>query len=149
MNNILKDKILIINGVNLSQLGTRETNIYGAVSFESYLEKLRQRYDYIDIEYFQSDLEGELAIRIANAKGYAGIILNGGAYTHSSIVLADAVRASSCSVVEVHISNLFGREQYRRESMLSSVCQGFISGFGLDSYRLAIEAILEKKMKYL
>lgn len=143
MSKILKDKILIINGVNLSQLGTRETNIYGAICFEGYLEKLRARYNTLNIEYFQDDLEGNIAQKIANAKDYAGILLNAGAYTHTSIVLADAVRTCPCRVIEIHISNLFGREHYRRESVLSSVCHGFISGFGLDGYRLGIEAIIE------
>lgn len=144
MSSILKDKILIINGVNLSQLGTRETNIYGDTCFESFLEKMRTRYNDIEIEYFQDDIEGNLAKKIANAKDYTGILLNAGAYTHTSMVLADAVRTCKCRVIEIHISNLFGREHYRRESVLSSVCHGFISGFGLDGYRLGIEAVIEK-----
>lgn len=144
-NSIMKNKILIVNGVNLSQLGTRETNIYGAVTFEDYLKELQHRYTDIVIDYYQSDIEGELARTIANAQGYLGLIVNAGAYTHHSIMFADAVRASRCRVIEVHISNLFGREQYRRESMLSAACQGFICGFGLDGYRLAVEALLEEK----
>ncbi len=137
-------KILIVNGVNLQQLGTREVNIYGAVSFEEYLSELKSRYPAVEFECYQSDDEGALAGKIAHATGYAGIILNAGAYTHTSMVLADAVRTTSCPVVEVHISNLFGRENYRRNSTLSACCAGFISGFGLDGYRLAVEAILKK-----
>ncbi len=137
-------RILIVNGVNLRQLGSREVNVYGSVSFDEYLSELRGRYPSVDFEFFQADEEGVLAERIANATGYEGIVLNAGAYTHASVVLADAVRTTSCPVIEVHISNLFGREQYRRNSMLASCCAGFISGFGLDSYRLAVEAIMEK-----
>ena len=139
--------ILIVNGVNLQQLGSREVNVYGSVSFEEYLSGLQNRYPAVHFDFFQSDSEGELADKIANASGYEGVILNAGAYTHSSIILADAVRTTSCPVIEVHISNLFGRENYRRNSMLASCCAGFISGFGLDGYRLAVEAILEKKFR--
>ena len=138
-------RILIVNGVNLQQLGSREVNVYGSVSFDEYLSELRDRYPSVDFGFFQDDDEGALAEKIANATGYEGIIINAGAYTHSSVVLADAVRTTSCPVIEVHISNLFGREQYRRNSMLASCCAGFISGFGLDSYRLAVEAIMGKK----
>ena len=138
-------KILIVNGVNLGQLGSREINVYGSVSFEEYLDSLKRRYPQVDFDYVQSDDEGQLAECVANADGYDGVILNAGAYTHSSMVLADAVRTTSCPVVEVHISNLFGREQYRKNSMLASCCAGFISGFGLDGYRLAVEAIMQKK----
>ena len=131
--------MLIVNGVNLSCLGTREVNIYGSLSFDEYLEGLRGRYPQMEIRYFQSDSEGELAEAITSARNLHGIILNAGAYTHTSVILADAVRAAKSPVVEVHISNLFGREQYRRNSVLSSACAGFISGFGLQSYDLAVE----------
>lgn len=137
-------RLLIINGVNLGCLGTREVNVYGSVSFEAYLEGLRARHPQVVLEYFQSDREGELAEAITTARNLHGIILNAGAYTHTSVVLADAVRAAQCPVVEVHISNLFGREQYRRKSVLSSACAGFVSGFGLDGYELAVEAFLMK-----
>ncbi len=137
-------KILIVNGVNLQQLGSREVNIYGSLSFEEYLSVLRSRYPSVHFDFYQSDVEGELANRVASAVGYGGIVLNAGAFTHSSMVLADAVRMCACPVIEVHISNLFGRENYRRNSLLSSCCAGFIAGFGLDGYRLAVEAILEK-----
>ena len=137
-------RLLIVNGVNLSCLGTREVNIYGNVSFGEYLEALRGRYPHVELDYFQSDHVGELAEKIASARNLHGIILNAGAYTHTSVVLADAVRAAKCPGVEVHISNLFGREQYRRNSVLSSVCAGFISGFGLDGYELAVLSFLQK-----
>ena len=139
--------MLIVNGVNLSSLGTREVNIYGSVSFEEYLGKLRERYPQAEISFFQSDDVGALANAITTARNLHGIILNAGAYTHTSMVLADAVRTAQCPVVEVHISNLFGREQYRRKSVLSSVCSGFISGFGLDGYELALLSFLRKNVQ--
>lgn len=137
-------RLLIVNGVNLSCLGTREVNIYGNVSFEEHLAEMRDRYPKVELEYVKSDKEGELAEAITSARNLHGIILNAGAYTHTSVVLADAVRAAKSPVVEVHISNLFGREQYRRNSVLSAACAGFISGFGLQSYDLAVEAFLMK-----
>ena len=137
-------RLLIVNGVNLGCLGTREVNIYGSVSFGEYLETLRGRYPQVELDYFQSDQVGELAEKITSTRNLHGIILNAGAYTHTSVVLADAVRTAKCPVVEVHISNLFGREQYRRNSVLSSVCAGFISGFGLDGYELAVLSFLQK-----
>lgn len=144
MNSLeIHSKYLILNGVNLRCLGTREVNIYGSLSFDAYLQTLRLAYPQLDIDFGQMDDEGKLATAITSAKGYDGIILNAGAFTHTSLVIADAVRAVNTPVVEVHISNLFGREQYRRESILSSCCHGFISGFGLDSYRLAIEALMK------
>ena len=143
-NSTLPCRILIVNGVNLGQLGTREVDIYGCVSFEEYLQQLRTEYPDVAFDYVQEDDETVLAHHIAQAKGYEGIVLNAGAYTHTSVVLADAVRATSCPVMEVHISNLFGREQYRRHNVLSSACAGFISGFGLQSYDLAVEAFLMK-----
>ncbi len=137
-------RLLIVNGVNLGRLGTREIDIYGSVSFEEHLAKMRERYPGVELEYCQYDTEGELAEAIVLARNLHGIILNAGAYTHTSVVLADAVRAARCPVIEVHISNLFGREQYRRHNVLSSACAGFISGFGLQSYDLAVEAFLMK-----
>ncbi len=141
MNNNGTLRILIANGVNLGQLGTREVDIYGHLSFDEYLAVLREAYPDLHIDYIQEDDETRLAHHIAQATGYHGIVLNAGAYTHTSLVVADAVRTTSCPVVEVHISNLFGRELFRRNSMISSACRGLITGFGLDSYRLAIEAI--------
>lgn len=137
-------RLLIVNGVNLGCLGTREVNIYGNVSFEEYLRTLRDRYPQVELEYVQSEEVGELAKTITSARDLQGIILNAGAFTHTSLVLADAVKAAKCPVVEVHISNLFGRENYRRNSVLSGACVGFISGFGLQSYELAVEAFLMK-----
>lgn len=144
MNKTDNIRILILNGVNLGQLGTREINIYGSISFEEYLNELQSRYPELEISYAQYDSEGDLASALKEGNQYHGVILNAGAYTHTSIILADAIKSIITPVIEVHISNLFGREQYRRESMVSSACIGFISGFGLDSYRLAIEAIKEK-----
>lgn len=136
--------MLIVNGVNLGCLGTREVNIYGNISFGEYLQTLRARYSQVELEYVQSEEVGELAKAITSARNLQGIILNAGAYTHTSLVLADAVKAAKCPVVEVHISNLFGRENYRRNSVLSFACVGFISGFGLQSYDLAVESFLMK-----
>ena len=137
-------RLLIVNGVNLSNLGTREVNIYGSVSFEEHLEKMRQQFPMAELDVYQSDDVGALANAITSARNLHGIILNAGAYTHTSVVLADAVRAAKCPVVEVHISNLFGREQYRRNNALSAACAGFIAGFGLRSYDLAVASFLMK-----
>lgn len=137
-------KILILNGVNLDLLGSREINIYGNLSFEEYYQELQKTYPNVTFSYYQYNDEGSLANAIHEGENYDGVVLNAGAYTHTSIIMADAVKSINTPVVEVHISNLFGREQYRRESLLSSACIGFIAGFGLDSYRLAIEAILKK-----
>ena len=140
-------RLLIVNGVNLSCLGTREVNVYGCVSIEEHLEKMRTRYPQAELSFFQSDDIGELAKAITAAQNLHGIILNAGAYTHTSVVLADAVRTAKCPVVEVHISNMLGREQYRRKSVLSAVCSGFISGFGLDGYDLAVLSFLRKNVQ--
>lgn len=136
-------KLLIINGVNMGVLGTREVNVYGNVTFEEYLFSLRQQFPSIQIDFSQSDALDELVARIHAASDYDGIILNPGAYTHTAIVLADAVKAVSTPVVEVHISNLFAREQYRRKSCLSGCCRGFISGFGLQGYALAVQSFIK------
>lgn len=137
-------KIEIINGPNLNLLGKREPGIYGNESFEKYLEKLRARFPYITIEYFQSNCEGQLIDRI-HAAGFEadGIVLNAGAYTHTSVALHDAILAVKTPVIEVHISNVHKREEFRHRSMISSACRGVICGFGLDSYRLAVEALRE------
>ena len=131
-------RIAIINGVNLGRLGSREVNIYGSLSFEEYLEQLRRQFPAVELEHFQSDNLEELVNALHRYAEYDGIILNPGAYTHTAMVLADAVRAISAPVVEVHISNLFGRELYRKRSVISAHCTGFISGFGLQGYALAI-----------
>ena len=138
-------KILIVNGPNINLLGRREPGIYGSVPFEDYLEQLRARYADVQIDYYQSNVEGFLIDRIQQAGFEAdGIILNAGAYTHTSIALQDAIRAVPAPVVEVHISNVHAREEYRHRSMISSACRGVICGFGLDSYRLALEALIAR-----
>lgn len=136
-------RIQIINGPNINLLGKREPTIYGATSFEEYLDTLRQRYPDVQIDYFQSNVEGFLIDKIHEVGfSYEGIILNAGAYTHTSIALQDAIRAVTTSVVEVHISNVHTREEFRHRSMISCACRGVILGFGLDSYRLALEALI-------
>ncbi len=137
-------KIQIINGPNLNLLGQREPGIYGSESFESCLADLRQRYPDVQIDYYQSNVEGELINQMQQAgffEGYDGIVLNAGAYTHTSIALHDCIRSLKCPVIEVHISNVHRREEFRHHSTISAACQGVICGFGLDSYRLAIEAL--------
>ena len=137
--------ILIINGPNLNLLGKREKSVYGESSFEDYLELLRKHYPEHIIHYFQSNIEGELIDQI-HKYGFDidGIILNAGAYTHTSIALSDAIRAIPAPVVEVHISNIHNRESYRHVSMIAAACKGSVIGFGLDSYRLAVEALVNK-----
>ena len=136
-------KIQIINGPNLNLLGRREPDIYGSRGFEAYLEELRQRYPQDEILYFQSNIEGELINKIHEV-GFGmvdGIVLNAGAYTHTSIALHDALRGIGTPAVEVHISNVHKREEFRHHSMLSAACLGVVLGFGLDGYRLAIEGL--------
>ena len=134
-------KIQIINGPNLNLLGTREPGIYGSDTMEAYLDTLRKRYPDIDIDYYQSNIEGEL---ITQQVGfiYGGIVLNAGAYTHTSIALHDCIRSLKTPVIEVHISNVHKREEFRHHSYISSACRGVICGFGMDSYRLAIESFI-------
>lgn len=138
-------KILIINGANLNLLGTREPDIYGNNSFDEYLLQLRAAFPAVQIDYMQSNVEGEL-INKMQEEGFSvdGIVLNAGAYTHTSIALRDCISAISSPVVEVHISNVHAREAFRHHSMISAVCKGVICGFGLTSYRLAIEAIINE-----
>ena len=136
-------KIQIINGPNLNLLGKREPTVYGNSSFEEYLDTLRARYPACEIAYYQSNVEGEMINKIHEVGfTYDGIILNAGAYTHTSIALHDAIKAVTTPVVEVHISNVHARESFRHVSMLSAACKGVILGFGLDSYRLAVESLL-------
>lgn len=141
-------KIQIINGPNINLLGKREPGIYGAESFEHYYEHLKQRYSDVEFSYYQSNIEGELINKIHEV-GFDidGIVLNAGAYTHTSIALQDAIRAVTSPVIEVHISNVHQREKFRHKSMISCACKGVICGFGLDSYRLAVEALRELKNK--
>ena len=139
-------KILIINGPNLNMLGRREPGIYGQESSDSFLPRLQSRYPDIEIAYYQSNIEGELINQMQEV-GFGncdGIVLNAGAYTHTSIALHDCIRSLQCPVIEVHISNVHQREEFRHRSMISSACRGVICGFGLDSYRLAIEALTVK-----
>lgn len=138
-------KIQIINGPNLNLLGTREPGIYGTSSFEQYLNQLCRQYPDVEIDYYQSNVEGYLIDKIQEV-GFDvdGIILNAGAYTHTSIALQDCIRSISAPVVEVHISNVHKREEFRHKSMISSACLGVICGFGMDSYRLALEALLDR-----
>ena len=142
-DSILTMKIQIINGPNLNLLGRREPGIYGSESFEAYLPQLKSRYPDVQIGYFQSNVEGELINKMQEVGfSYDGIVLNAGAYTHTSIALHDCIRSLKCPVIEVHISNVHQREEFRHKSLISSACKGVICGFGLDSYRLGIEALL-------
>jgi len=154
-------KILIINGPNLNLLGRREPGIYGAETFEKYLGELRNAYPQVEIEYFQSNIEGEIVDRLhqagfgdeANLRADAshptgglvdGVVLNAGAYTHTSVAIHDAIKAIKTPVIEVHISNVHQREEFRHHSYISPAAAGIIVGFGLDGYRLAVEGLLRK-----
>ena len=133
-------KLAIINGPNLNLIGTRETDIYGGETFEHYFNKLRKKYETIEFDYFQSNVEGELVNEIQNpAKHNDGIILNAGAYTHTSVAIHDAIGAIKTKVVEVHISNVYAREEFRHKSLITSKCVGLITGFGMESYALALQ----------
>lgn len=136
-------KILIVNGPNLNLLGVREPSIYGYDSFESYMPQLRADFPDVKIKYYQSNVEGELINKLQEVGfEYDGIVLNAGAYTHTSIALLDCIRSLRCPVVEVHISNVHAREEFRHKSMISEACLGVICGFGLAGYKLAIEGLL-------
>lgn len=136
-------KLLIINGPNLNLLGQREPGIYGTGTMEACMDALRQRYPNDELQYYQSNVEGFLIDRLqqANAEGFEGAVLNAGAYTHTSIALHDCIRSLHLPVIEVHISNVHQREEFRHHSMISAACKGVICGFGLNSYRLGIEAL--------
>lgn len=134
-------KIIIINGPNLNLLGKREPTIYGNETFENYFNSLKSHFKNIELSYYQSNIEGELIDKIQEVGfEYDGIIINAGAYTHTSIAIADAISSISTPVIEVHISNTFARESFRHKSFLSNVCKGIIIGFGMDSYKLAIQS---------
>ncbi|GGB74542.1 3-dehydroquinate dehydratase [Flavobacterium suaedae] len=136
-------KVIIINGPNLNLLGKREPEVYGAESFEVYLASLKNKYPDIQIEYYQSNIEGEIINKIQETGfSYQGMILNAGAYTHTSIGIADAVKAITTPVIEVHISNTFSRETFRHQSYLSPFASGIIIGFGLKGYELALQSFL-------
>ena len=138
-------KIQIINGPNLNLLGRREPDVYGRNDFDSYMATLRVRYPEVEIEHYQSNVEGFMIDKIHEVGfTYDGIILNAGAYTHTSVALFDAIKAVTAPVVEVHISNIFQREEFRHRSMISPACAGVVCGFGLDGYRLALEALKAK-----
>ncbi len=136
-------KIIILNGPNLNLLGIREKSIYGNYSFANYYEKINSFYKEIEFEYFQSNVEGEI-VNYLHKVGFSadGIILNAGAYTHTSIAIRDAISAISTPVIEVHISNILTRENFRHQSVIGPVCRGTIMGFGLNSYRLGVESFL-------
>lgn len=139
-------KILILNGPNINLLGKREPTVYGSRGFDDYFQELQAQYPDVTLEYFQSNVEGFMIDKLHEVGfSYDGVILNAGAYTHTSIALQDAIRAITTPVIEVHISNVHKREEFRHKSMISCACMGVICGFGLDSYRLALEALLHAK----
>ncbi|RZJ73416.1 MAG: type II 3-dehydroquinate dehydratase [Flavobacterium sp.] len=139
-------KIQIINGPNLNLLGLREPTIYGSEGFDNYIEKLREQYSIIEIDYFQSNVEGELINKLHEVGfTYDGIIINAGGYTHTSVALADAIAAINTPVIEVHVSNIYAREEYRHVSLTGKNCKGVLTGFGLNGYRLALEGFLNSK----
>ncbi len=136
-------KIQIINGPNLNLLGLRETSIYGSEGFDSFFQTLKNTYAIMEIHYFQSNVEGEIINKLHDIGfEFDGIVLNAGAYTHTSIAIADAIAGIKTPVVEVHISNVYQREEYRQTSLMAKNCKGIITGFGLNSYKLAIESFL-------
>jgi len=138
-------KITIINGPNLNLLGSRETDIYGDQNFDSFFKLLKSKYPEIDLDYHQSNIEGELINIIQDSRESDGIIINAAAYTHTSVGIGDAIKAIDTKVIEVHISNTFSREEFRHNSYLSPVVDGIIIGFGLNSYELAIQSILSQR----
>ena len=136
-------KLVIINGPNLNLLGTRETSIYGSQTFEAYFQALTERFTTIELEYFQSNIEGAIIDKLQSVGfSYDGIILNAGGYTHTSVAIRDAIASITSPVIEVHISNVYAREEFRHTSLIAPKCKGTIAGFGLDSYRLAIESFM-------
>lgn len=143
-------KILILNGPNLNLQGRRDTGIYGTQTFEDFYEKLRERYPEVSFSYLQSNHEGALIDAVQQAEGCCdGVVLNAGGYTHTSVALRDAIAAVTVPVVEVHISSILAREPFRHVSMLAPVAVGSIMGFGLDSYRLGVEALLQRRERPL
>ncbi len=136
-------KLSIINGPNLNLLGKREPNVYGNKSFDSFLDFLKKKYSKVDFDYFQSNIEGEIIDQIQKVGfSYDGILLNAAAFTHTSIGIADAIKSITTPVIEIHISNTFSREDFRHKSYISPVSKGLIVGFGLESYRLAVESFI-------
>lgn len=139
-------KIQIINGPNLNLLGKRETSIYGSQSFEDYFQALQKRFSDLDLQYFQSNVEGEIINKLHEVGfSFDGIIINAGAYTHTSIAIHDAIGGIKTPVVEVHISNVYAREEFRHKSLITSKCVGMLTGFGLEGYEMAIQYLKNKK----
>ena len=138
-------QIIIINGPNLNLLGTREPDTYGNTSFQSYLDQLKTVFQALDLHYYQSNIEGEIINKLHEVGfTYDGIVLNAGGYTHTSVAISDAIAAIEVPVVEVHISNVYAREDYRHHSLLAKNCKGVVTGFGLKSYEMAIDSFLTK-----
>ncbi len=141
-----KRKIQLINGPNLNLLGTRETTIYGGETFEAFYQKLKDRFNAVELSYYQSNVEGELVNKLHEVGFSAdGIVLNAGAYTHTSVALHDAIAAITSPVVEVHISNIYAREEFRHTSLITSKCRGLITGFGMEGYAMAIDFLIHQK----
>lgn len=140
-------KLLILNGPNLNLLGIRETSVYGKENFEDFLKDLRLAFQEVSIDYFQSNVEGELINKLHEVGfSYDGIIFNAGGYTHTSVAIADAVAGIKSPVIEVHISNVYAREEYRHVSLMAKHCKGVIAGFGLDGYRMAIYYLIKSSI---
>jgi 3-dehydroquinate dehydratase-2 len=136
-------KVIVINGPNLNLLGKRQPEVYGSKSFEEFFEELKADYSSFDIEYYQSNVEGELVNKLHHVGfSYDGIVFNAGGYTHTSVAIADAVASIDTPTIEVHISNVYSREEYRHNSLMAANCKGVIAGFGLDSYRLALNSLV-------
>lgn len=136
-------KIIVINGPNLNLLGIRQPEVYGTQAFEDYLEGLRVAFPQVRIDYYQSNVEGEIINKIHEVGfSYDGIVLNAGGYSHTSVAIHDAIASITTPVIEVHISNIYAREEYRRHSLLSDVCKGVICGMGIDGYRMAVEGFV-------
>ena len=139
----MKKQILVLNGPDLNLLGRREPEIYGDNSMETYMTALQERFPEVALTYYQSNVEGEIINKLHEVGfSYDGVVLNAGAYTHTSVAIHDAIKAIDAPVVEVHISNVYQRETYRHTSLITGACVGVIGGFGMDSYRLAVEALL-------
>ena len=137
-------KIIIINGPNLNLLGKREPEVYGSQSFEDYFEELKSEFNDVSLYYYQSNVEGEIINQLHEVGfEYDAIILNAGAYTHTSVAISDAIAGIETKVVEVHISNIYAREEYRHKSLISGHCQGMIAGFGLEGYRMALSSVVK------
>ena len=136
-------KVIIINGPNLNLVGKRNTNVYGSVSFDTYLIDLKNNFKSLNLDYYQSNIEGEIVNKLQEVGfNYDYIILNAGGYTHTSVAIADCIEAIETPVLEIHISNIYSREKFRQKSLIAAVCKGSIVGFGIDGYRLALNNII-------